>query len=153
MTRSQAAPESSQNGSATTFDAFTYRVQNPLGSNSTPATVTLTITNALRLAAPTLALPPSAPPASYQFVEAFPGLVFEDAMAIATPVGRTNQIFVVERRGRISYVPDINAATERIKANGGQILNGPMEVPGGDWIVNAMDPQGAAFSLHAVKAR
>ena len=33
-----------------------------------------------------------------------------------------------------------------------EILNGPMEVPGGDWIVNAMDPQGAAFSLHAKKA-
>jgi predicted enzyme related to lactoylglutathione lyase len=49
-------------------------------------------------------------------------------------------------------VPDITAATERIKANGGQILNGPMEVPGGDWIVNAMDPQGAAFALHARKA-
>ena len=50
-------------------------------------------------------------------------------------------------------VPDITAATERIKANGGQILNGPMEVPGGDWIVNAMDPQGAGFSLHAKKAQ
>jgi len=50
-------------------------------------------------------------------------------------------------------VPDINAATERVKANGGKILNGPMEVPGGDWIVNAMDPQGAAFSLHARKAQ
>jgi hypothetical protein len=50
-------------------------------------------------------------------------------------------------------VPDINAAVERIKANGGQILNGPMEVPGGDWVVNAMDPQGAAFSLHARKAQ
>jgi predicted enzyme related to lactoylglutathione lyase len=49
-------------------------------------------------------------------------------------------------------VPDINAAVDRIKANGGRILNGPMEVPGGDWIVNAMDPQGAAFSLHARKA-
>jgi predicted enzyme related to lactoylglutathione lyase len=46
-------------------------------------------------------------------------------------------------------VPDINDATERVKANGGRILNGPMEVPGGDWIVNAMDPQGAAFALHA----
>ena len=50
-------------------------------------------------------------------------------------------------------VPDITAATERITANGGQILNGPMEVPGGDWIVNAMDPQGAAFALHARKAQ
>ena len=49
-------------------------------------------------------------------------------------------------------VPEINAAVDRIKANGGQILNGPMEVPGGDWVVNAMDPQGAAFSLHAKKA-
>jgi uncharacterized protein len=49
-------------------------------------------------------------------------------------------------------VPDINAAVDRIKANGGTILNGPLEVPGGDWVVNAMDPQGAAFSLHAKKA-
>ena len=48
-------------------------------------------------------------------------------------------------------VSDMPSAVERIKANGGQILNGPMEVPGGDWIVNAMDPQGAAFSLHAKK--
>jgi uncharacterized protein len=45
-------------------------------------------------------------------------------------------------------VADVHAATARITANGGQVLNGPMEVPGGDWIVNGMDPQGAAFSLH-----
>jgi predicted enzyme related to lactoylglutathione lyase len=50
-------------------------------------------------------------------------------------------------------VPDIEAASERVKANGGQIINGPMEVPGGDWIVNATDPQGAMFSLHAKKAQ
>jgi predicted enzyme related to lactoylglutathione lyase len=49
-------------------------------------------------------------------------------------------------------VPDVHAAAERVKANGGQILNGPMEVPGGDWVVNASDPQGAAFGLHAKKA-
>jgi predicted enzyme related to lactoylglutathione lyase len=48
-------------------------------------------------------------------------------------------------------VPEINAGAERIKTNGGQILNGPMEVPGGDWIVQATDPQGAAFALHAKK--
>jgi predicted enzyme related to lactoylglutathione lyase len=45
-------------------------------------------------------------------------------------------------------VPDVNGAAARIKANGGQVLNGPMEVPGGDWIVNGMDPQGAAFAVH-----
>jgi predicted enzyme related to lactoylglutathione lyase len=49
-------------------------------------------------------------------------------------------------------VPDVHAAAERIKANGGKILNGPMEVPDGDWVVNAMDPQGAAFGLHTKKA-
>lgn len=47
------------------------------------------------------------------------------------------------------HVPDITSAVARITAAGGQILNGPMEVPGGDWVVNAMDPQGGAFSLHA----
>jgi predicted enzyme related to lactoylglutathione lyase len=49
-------------------------------------------------------------------------------------------------------VPDVDAAAERIKANGGTILNGPMEVPDGDRVLNAMDPQGAAFGLHAKKA-
>ena len=48
-------------------------------------------------------------------------------------------------------VPDINKAVELIKANGGQVLNGPMEVPGGDWVLNGMDPQGAAFALYAKK--
>jgi len=48
-------------------------------------------------------------------------------------------------------VPDINAAAERVKKNGGTVVNGPMEVPGGDWILNAIDPQGAAFALHARK--
>jgi uncharacterized protein len=48
-------------------------------------------------------------------------------------------------------VTDINAGIARVKSNGGRILNGPTEVPGGDWIVNAADPQGAMFSLHARK--
>jgi predicted enzyme related to lactoylglutathione lyase len=49
-------------------------------------------------------------------------------------------------------VPDVDAAAERIKANGGRILNGPMDVPGGDRVLSATDPQGAAFGLHARKA-
>jgi uncharacterized protein len=48
-------------------------------------------------------------------------------------------------------VDDIDAARDRVTTNGGQILNGPMEVPGGDMIVNCLDPQGAAFSLHQRK--
>jgi predicted enzyme related to lactoylglutathione lyase len=49
-------------------------------------------------------------------------------------------------------VPDVDATAERVKANGGQVVNGPMEVPGGDRVVNCVDPQGAYFSLHARKA-
>jgi uncharacterized protein len=44
-------------------------------------------------------------------------------------------------------VADFGAAVERISAHGGQIINGPMEVPGGSWIVQAQDPQGAVFAL------
>jgi uncharacterized protein len=48
-------------------------------------------------------------------------------------------------------VPDIPSAVERINAKGGKIIMGPMEVPGGDWIVVGTDPQGATFALHARK--
>ena len=46
-------------------------------------------------------------------------------------------------------VPDVDAAAEAVKEHGGQVLNGPMEVPGGDWIAQCMDPQGAMFAVHA----
>ncbi|MGH7718104.1 MAG: VOC family protein [Gemmatimonadaceae bacterium] len=45
-------------------------------------------------------------------------------------------------------VDDINTAISRVKNLGGQVLNGPMDVPGGQ-IAQCMDPQGAAFALHA----
>lgn len=48
-------------------------------------------------------------------------------------------------------VADFDLAVERVKAGGGQVLNGPMEVPGGDWIINGIDPQGAMFSLVGAK--
>jgi predicted enzyme related to lactoylglutathione lyase len=45
-------------------------------------------------------------------------------------------------------VPDVAQAVERVKAEGGTVLNGPMQVPGGSTIAQCLDPQGAAFSLH-----
>lgn len=44
-------------------------------------------------------------------------------------------------------VEGIDAAAKRATDNGGQITFGPMEVPGGQWVVNCMDPQGAHFSM------
>jgi len=49
-------------------------------------------------------------------------------------------------------VPDIGVASACVTELGGQILQGPMEVPGGDMITMCMDPQGAAFALHSLKA-
>jgi predicted enzyme related to lactoylglutathione lyase len=44
-------------------------------------------------------------------------------------------------------VDGIDAAIGRIQAHGGQLRMGPQQVPGGSWIVQALDPQGAAFAL------
>lgn len=44
-------------------------------------------------------------------------------------------------------VPDVDAAADRVKAGGGQVLFGPMDVPGGERVLVGMDPQGASFGL------
>jgi uncharacterized protein len=44
-------------------------------------------------------------------------------------------------------VDDIGAATKRVNAGGGRILQGPIELPDGCWIVRCADPQGALFAL------
>ena len=49
-----------------------------------------------------------------------------------------------------AMVKDAKAAAATATANGGKIVNGPMEVPGGDWIATGMDPQGAMFSVHSL---
>lgn len=46
-------------------------------------------------------------------------------------------------------VPDIHASLEAVKGNGGMVLNGPMEVPGGDLVAQCMDPEGTVFALHS----
>jgi hypothetical protein len=46
-------------------------------------------------------------------------------------------------------VEDVNAAVQKVAELGGQVLNGPMEVPGGDLIAQCVDPQGALFALHS----
>ena len=49
-------------------------------------------------------------------------------------------------------VDSADAASERVVANGGTVINGPMDVPGGDRIAQCLDPQGAMFAVHAKKA-
>jgi predicted enzyme related to lactoylglutathione lyase len=48
-------------------------------------------------------------------------------------------------------VDAIDAASARVTKGGGQVIHGPMEVPGGAWIVQCTDPQGAMFALVGMK--
>jgi predicted enzyme related to lactoylglutathione lyase len=49
-------------------------------------------------------------------------------------------------------VGDVGAAVVRVAEAGGQTVNGPMQVPGGSWIAQCRDPQGAMFALVGSKA-
>jgi predicted enzyme related to lactoylglutathione lyase len=44
-------------------------------------------------------------------------------------------------------VDEIGAAVARVTDAGGQVLNGPHQVPGGSWIAQCRDPQGAMFAM------
>jgi predicted enzyme related to lactoylglutathione lyase len=44
-------------------------------------------------------------------------------------------------------VDSIKAAIERTQAGGGKVIHGPTQVPGGGWIIQGQDPQGAMFWL------
>lgn len=46
-------------------------------------------------------------------------------------------------------VPDIDTAKTRVETAGGTITHGPMEVPGGEMVLNAIDPHGVHFGLVA----
>lgn len=46
-------------------------------------------------------------------------------------------------------VDSADKAAERVTANGGTVLNGPMNVPGGGRITQCQDPQGAVFAVYS----
>jgi predicted enzyme related to lactoylglutathione lyase len=81
--------------------------------------------------------------------------MFKDASADSSIGGMSN---MAKAQGLPAHwlfyvtVADLEAALERVKGNGGKVLNGPMEVPGGDRVAQCMDPQGALFALHWRKA-
>ena len=49
-------------------------------------------------------------------------------------------------------VPDIDEGVKKVEEGGGTVLNGPAEVPGGAWIIQATDPQGAMFALVGMRS-
>jgi len=101
---------------------FTYRVYG-YGGYSSPATVTVNISTALRTSNTISVINvPSTPPASsYQLVNAFPGLTLTQPVCLASPPGDTKRLFVCELNGTLVVIPDVTAAT----ATSSVVLNLP----------------------------
>jgi len=79
------------------------------------------------------------PMGSYQFID-----------HCGTMIGAVMRQMPGGPRPRWSFyfrVPSIAAAVARIEAGGGEVIQGPHEVPGGDHIIGGKDPQGAMFHL------
>ena len=49
-------------------------------------------------------------------------------------------------------VGSVDSTVGVVKKLRGQVLNGPMDIPGGGRIAQCMDPQGAAFAIHSTAA-
>jgi uncharacterized protein len=50
-------------------------------------------------------------------------------------------------------VEDIDAAVEHVKAGGGLVSEGPLELSDGNWIIRCADPQGATFALQGKRSQ
>ncbi|HEX2854958.1 MAG TPA: PQQ-dependent sugar dehydrogenase [Opitutaceae bacterium] len=64
-----------------------------------------------RVAAASLRLPQNPPAYTYTTERAFPSINFNQPIAIVSPPGETNRLFILEKPGRIRVIPDLAAAT------------------------------------------
>ena len=76
--------------------------------------VLFTASAATRVPNTTLTLPAAPPQSGFVTTPAFGGLTFTDPVAVATPPGETNRLFVVEQRGIISVITNLAAPTRTV---------------------------------------
>ena len=77
---------------------------------------------------PTLRMPQEPPSYGYRLMSAFGNLTFTDPIAIVTPPGETNRIFVVEQAGRIAVITNLAVPTRTVFLDiAGRILAGGEE--------------------------
>ncbi len=80
-------------------------------------------------------------------------LMASDATAAAKFYGAVVGWKIADRSdppgGNMDYrgVQSITTAKAAIEMGSGSVVNGPHQVPGGDWVVIAVDQQGAAFGV------
>jgi glucose/arabinose dehydrogenase/mono/diheme cytochrome c family protein len=65
-------------------------------------------------AAPGVSVPLEPPVYGYATEPAFGSLRFTDPVAILTPPGETNRLFVVEQRGRVAVIPDLRQPERQV---------------------------------------
>lgn len=82
------------------------------------------------------------PMGAYEIYKSSPDSDFISAGMMKQPEGMPVSMWAHYFR-----VPNIDAAVAYINANGGKIVAGPIPIPGDEFSVNGMDPQGAFFSL------
>ena len=78
--------------------------------------------------------------------------IYQLFAAGGAPIGGTMNKPAVMPRSWWNYyinVDGIDAAKARLEKAGGQVAMGPMEVPGGQWVLQGRDPQGGFFALVA----
>lgn len=80
------------------------------------------------------------PAGTYQIFQMESGGDWSGGMFDSDALGRPAWLFYF-------VVGDIDEAAERVRAAAGEVLDGPMEVPGGVWTIECRDPQGARFAL------
>ena len=93
-------------GSGNGTDSLTYEIRDTSGLAST-ATVSIQITDAMRLPLAASRMPADPPPQQIAAINAFPSINFSQPLAIVTPPGETNRLFVVEKGGDIEVIPDL----------------------------------------------
>lgn len=77
--------------------------------------------------------------------------VFVEVAGSGTRIGATMKQPPGAKPGWLFYfrVPNIRDAVEKVKSGGGEVVQGPMPVPGGDQVLVARDPEGTPFGLAA----
>jgi uncharacterized protein len=76
---------------------------------------------------------------------------FVDVSGSNLRIGGTMKKSAEQPPGWLFYfrVPNIDEAVEKVKSNGGKVHAGPMDVPGGDKVIVASDPEGTPFGIAA----
>ncbi|MCI0745912.1 MAG: PQQ-dependent sugar dehydrogenase, partial [Verrucomicrobia subdivision 3 bacterium] len=94
-----------------------------------------------RVANTTLRMPGSLPVTGYGVSNAFPGVIFQQPIAFASPPGETNRLFILEREGRVTVITNIASPNRTVFMD----ISGPVTTDGEEGLLGiAFHPNYAA---------